>query len=221
MDLGPVRLWLDDANPIFRRGLAACVADQGFEVVGQSEDLGTLGPPGGHPGRDLPGAGQPDLCHASILLFDATVRNLPRAVQLARSTGVRLVALITPPADLLVYQTIDAGAAAVLLRTELTPSALLGTLLAVASGQSTLPTAALPNLLERAAVAATGAGRSLSGRELAVLNLLAKGDDTREIAVSLGYAERTVKNIVHDMLVKMNCRNRVHAIAVATRQGLI
>ena len=37
----------------------------------------------------------------------------------------------------------------------------------------------------------------------------------------MGYSVRTVKNIVHDLLMKTNCRNRAHAVALATRQGLI
>jgi DNA-binding NarL/FixJ family response regulator len=61
----------------------------------------------------------------------------------------------------------------------------------------------------------------LSDRELAVLRLLAEGSDTVEIGETLGYSERTVKNIVHDVLMKTNCRNRTHAVALATREGLI
>ena len=30
-----------------------------------------------------------------------------------------------------------------------------------------------------------------------------------------------MKNIVHDLLVKLNCRSRAHAVALATRQGVI
>jgi DNA-binding CsgD family transcriptional regulator len=37
----------------------------------------------------------------------------------------------------------------------------------------------------------------------------------------LCFSERTVKNIVHDVLMKLNCRNRAHAVAMATRQGVI
>jgi DNA-binding CsgD family transcriptional regulator len=44
---------------------------------------------------------------------------------------------------------------------------------------------------------------------------------TREIAGALAYSERTVKNVVHDLMMKLNCRNRAHAVALATRQGVI
>ena len=45
--------------------------------------------------------------------------------------------------------------------------------------------------------------------------------DTSDIAVQLCYSERTVKNVVHDILMKLNCRTRAHAVALATRSGVI
>jgi DNA-binding NarL/FixJ family response regulator len=63
--------------------------------------------------------------------------------------------------------------------------------------------------------------RELTSRELAVLRMLADGEVTRGIAEQLNYSERTVKNIVRDVLVKLECRTRAHAVALATRRGLI
>ena len=51
--------------------------------------------------------------------------------------------------------------------------------------------------------------------------MLADGESTRGIAQRLNYSERTVKNIVHDLLAKMGCRTRAHAVALAARQGVI
>ena len=61
----------------------------------------------------------------------------------------------------------------------------------------------------------------LTDREYEVLRMLADGESTRGIAEQLSYSERTVKNIVHDLLAKMGCRTRAHAVALATRQGVI
>lgn len=63
--------------------------------------------------------------------------------------------------------------------------------------------------------------RELTARELAVLRMLADGEVTRGIAEQLNYSERTVKNIVRDVLVKLDCRTRAHATARAIRRGLI
>ncbi|HLH14937.1 MAG TPA: response regulator transcription factor, partial [Solirubrobacteraceae bacterium] len=61
----------------------------------------------------------------------------------------------------------------------------------------------------------------LSDREYDVLRMLADGESTRGIAEQLSYSERTVKNIVRDLLDKLNCRTRAHAVALAARQGVI
>jgi DNA-binding CsgD family transcriptional regulator len=61
----------------------------------------------------------------------------------------------------------------------------------------------------------------LTDREYAVLQMLADGESTRQIAERLSYSERTVKNIVRDLLVKLNGRTRAHAVALAAQQGVI
>lgn len=66
-----------------------------------------------------------------------------------------------------------------------------------------------------------GSTHALTDREFDVLRMLADGESTRGIAERLNYSERTVKNIVHDLLAKMGCRTRAHAVALATRQGVI
>jgi DNA-binding NarL/FixJ family response regulator len=62
---------------------------------------------------------------------------------------------------------------------------------------------------------------SLTDREVKVLTLLADGFDTAEVARSLFYSDRTVKNIVHHVTSRLNLRNRTQAVAYALRHGLI
>ncbi|HWB72974.1 MAG TPA: helix-turn-helix transcriptional regulator [Egibacteraceae bacterium] len=61
----------------------------------------------------------------------------------------------------------------------------------------------------------------LNRREVEVLRLVAEGLDTAEIANHLSYSERTIKNVIHDATMRLNLRNRTHAVAYALRQGLI
>ncbi len=62
---------------------------------------------------------------------------------------------------------------------------------------------------------------SLSSRETDVLRLVSDGMDTKQIAVTLSYSERTIKNIIHDIVRRFGLRNRCHAVSFAIRQGLI
>ncbi len=202
---GGERVWIDDRHPIFRQGVMAILAHEGYALVGESANL--------HP--------EPDADEVDILIFEASSHTLQRALKLRNGGALRLVATVHAVNERLVADAIQGGAAAVLLRAELGPRTLVGCLRAVAGGNTALPADLLPRIIERAAANGGGGPASLTERELAVLRLLAEGEDTREIASQLSYSERTVKNIVHDVLMKMNCRNRVQAVAQATRQGLI
>ena len=61
----------------------------------------------------------------------------------------------------------------------------------------------------------------LSRRDIAVLRLLAEGENTASIAVALAYSESTIKNVVHDLVRHLGARNRAHAVAMAIRGGVI
>jgi DNA-binding NarL/FixJ family response regulator len=62
---------------------------------------------------------------------------------------------------------------------------------------------------------------TLTDREQQVLALIAAGHPTREVALELSYSERTVKNVLHDVVTKLNARSRSQAVAFAVREGLI
>ncbi|CAM5282882.1 response regulator transcription factor [Streptomyces californicus] len=61
----------------------------------------------------------------------------------------------------------------------------------------------------------------LASREVDVLRLVAEGYDTADIATKLAYSERTIKNVLHSVMTRLQLRNRSHAVAYAMRQGLI
>src|SRR5918994_2100169 len=61
----------------------------------------------------------------------------------------------------------------------------------------------------------------LTDREQQVLTLIAEGHPTREVAEQLCYSERTVKNVLHDVVTKLNARSRSQAVAHAVREWLI
>lgn len=111
---------------------------------------------------------------------------------------------------------------AVLHRGSLTVSQLLGTIRTAAERlQPRAGHGGPPRTLLGTAEVPAPSVPQLSKREHQVLRLLAEGESTRGIAQRLSYSERTVKNIVHDLLVKLDCRTRAHAVALAARRGVI
>jgi DNA-binding NarL/FixJ family response regulator len=99
---------------------------------------------------------------------------------------------------------------------------------ATAAGNGTMPPDMLGRLftqvgrLQRDVLAPRGLGvHGLSEREVNVLKLVADGHDTGSIAREMAYSERTVKNVIHDVVSRLNLRNRSHAVAYAVREGII
>jgi DNA-binding NarL/FixJ family response regulator len=197
------RVWIDERDAIFRRGLGGWLDDYGFAVAGESA---ALDPP-------------PCLDGVDILLFE--LASLDAAIAIERPAGARLVALVGAVRSDDLLNAANGPLAGIVVRDSLTPEGLATSLSAVASGHGSVPIDALRKLLRELRDSRKRASDDLHEREVAVLRLLADGGSTTEIASELAYSERTVKNIVHDVLMKLDCRTRAHAVALATRQGVI
>lgn len=153
-----------------------------------------------------------------VLIFELDAAGVPEASAPAHRAQVRLVGTVREGAT----QFSDARqVSAVLVLRDLTPSRLLSCVRAVTRGAITLPPEVLCQMLPTPARNGPGVQTALTARELDVLRRLADGETTREIAEGLNYSERTVKNIVHDLLEKTNSRTRAQAVALAARQGVI
>lgn len=164
----------------------------------------------------------PDPATTSLLIFDLDAAGYNGARALARHSALLMIGLVREAPAEQVRQLVATGMFAPLPLRTLTPSRLLSSIRVLTEDAGSLAGR------QRAAgigpaVATTGdsADRYLTRRELDVLRLLAEGGSTRDIAQRLSYSERTVKNIVHDVLGKLNGRTRAHAVAVASRRGII
>jgi DNA-binding NarL/FixJ family response regulator len=147
---------------------------------------------------------------------------------LSRTITSHVVALVGDVDDAAVLRLVEAGATAVIRRDESTPERLEEAIGRAAQGQGCLPPDMLGGLLKQVkglqqnVLTPQGLNLSgLSGREISVLSLVADGLDTRSIAAELCYSERTIKNILQDIMRRFGLRNRSHAVAFALRQGLI
>ena len=157
---------------------------------------------------------------APVMVFELDAAGVSRETAPARRCEVRLTGVMR---DTSVDPTKLGGeVTAVLVLRGLTPSRLLACVRAVTRGGAMAPEVLCQMLPGRAETPREESSPgNLTSRELAVLRLLAEGEGTRGIAVALSYSERTVKNIVRDVLVKLGCRTRAHAVAQATLRGVI
>ncbi|HEX6702054.1 MAG TPA: response regulator transcription factor [Gaiellaceae bacterium] len=197
-----MKVFVVDAHSIYRGGLAACLATfDEVSAVGDAESVAAAK-------RDR------QLVAADVVLVDSHV---PAADGFARwvteTTGARVLLCGSRCDEAELRAAMCAGAVGFLCKETLTPETLHAAVRSAAAGTSTVA----GSRVERR-------DRSLSrltSREQEVLRLVAAGHATREVARRLCYSERTIKNVIHDVVTKLNARTRSQAVAEAVREGLI
>ncbi|MCC7048082.1 MAG: response regulator transcription factor [Alphaproteobacteria bacterium] len=119
-----------------------------------------------------------------------------------------------------VRQTLAQGARGFFPKT-MNGRVLVNALRLVVAGETFIPSAALGE----GGAAGDGAGRDAGGpaftrREHEVLGHLLRGRSNKEIALSLGIEEVTIKLHVRGVCRKLGARNRTEAVAIAHQRGI-
>lgn len=170
-----------------------------------------------------------DDAQVAVVVCDEVDDETVRVVRaMGRNGCPRVVLVVARLDDAGVFAALEAGACGLLRRAEAAPSSLVQLITSAAQGDGSVPPDLLGRLLhqigklQRQVLAPRGLTVSgLTEREVDVLKLVADGFDTAEIAASLSYSERTIKNVIHDITSRHCLRNRTHAVAWAVREGLI
>jgi DNA-binding NarL/FixJ family response regulator len=204
----PLRLVLIEDHEALREGLELLLDREGCEVVGTA---GTL-----TEGRDLVQRTNPDVALVDIRLGDESGIDLTR--QLLDADPEQRVVLYTGSSDVeLLISGLDSGARGYALK-EGTPSELTGAITTVAAGGTYVDPRLRPALLSRPS---TQRVPSLSKREREIIELLAQGMTGEQVADHLVLSSETVKTHIRNAMGKLEASTRVHAIAIALREGFI
>jgi DNA-binding NarL/FixJ family response regulator len=115
-------------------------------------------------------------------------------------------------------RAVDAGLASLLRQCDCGSAQILDAVVAAGTGAATV---AGPGWLDDDPNPAGAHGVGFDTREVAVLRLLAAGRETADIAQTLNYSDRTVKNVIHGILSRHGLRNRTHAVAYALRSDAL
>ena len=167
--------------------------------------------------------------HPDLVLMDVRMPDLDGIAAtrrlLAAAPEVKVIILTTFEQDDYIFGAIEAGASGFLLK-RARPEELLSAIHAVAAGDSLLSPSVTRIVLEHLARQPTSTPQStsqlaeLTPRELQVLELIACGHSNREIGATLVIEESTVKTHIKRILLKLDLRDRIHAVIFAYETGL-
>lgn len=158
----------------------------------------------------------------AILAVDRLDESTLPVIRATQRDGVPRVVVVAAEMDESgILAAVEAGACGFVRRSEASPERLAEVVMRAERGDGSVPEDLIAALLQRAGGKTSTAEATLSEREVQVLRLVADGFDTAEIAQTMCYSERTIKNVLHEVTSRLGLRNRSHAVAHAIRQGWI
>jgi DNA-binding NarL/FixJ family response regulator len=207
-----------DDEALVRAGFRMILESQpGIEVVGEVGD-----------GQQAVAAAR--RLRPDVVLMDVRMPALDgilATAQLADILGAptRIVILTTFALDEYVYGALRAGASGFLLK-DTPPEQLIDAVRVVAAGEALLSPSITRRLIGRFAAtrfdsAQAARLKELTRREVEVLQLLARGLSTGEIAEALFLGESSVKTHIAHVLTRLDLRDRVQAVIFAYESGLV
>ncbi len=211
-----VRVVVADDNELLRAGLVTVLeSDPEIRVVAQAAD-GT---------RAVRAVAHH---HPDVVLMDVEMPGgdgitATRAL-VDSGSGTRVLVLTMFDLDDYVLEALRAGASGFVLKTT-PPQELIAAVRACARGETSLGPSVVARLVDSYVAGAPSARPAgvdeLTARELEVLRSMADGRSNAEVAKHLHLAETTVKTHVARILTKLGVRDRVQAVVVAHRCGLV
>ena len=203
---GLVTILTVDDHALLRKGIAALVnAEPDMKLIAEASN-----------GRDAVESFR--LHRPDVTLMDIQMPgfNGIEAIDriLSEFPDAHIIVLTTYTGDVQALRALRAGARGYVLKGHVHRE-LLETIRAVHAGQRIIP----PDIA--AEIAEHAADDELTTREIDVLRLIAAGNSNKLVADQLSIGEATVKSHVTNILSKLGANDRVHAVTIALKRGII
>jgi two-component system NarL family response regulator len=201
-----IRVLVADDHVTVREGLVAMIGRQSdMMIVGEAAN--------GREAVDLWRKHAPDVTLLDLRM--PVLDGVGAIVEIRRQDALaRVLILTTYDTDADIAKAIKAGAKGYLLK-DAQREELLECIRKVHAGETCIPPALVAKL------AAGMSNQNLTGRELDVLTLLARGKSNKEIGSNLYISETTVKSHLRSIFTKLKVLSRTEAIIAANLRGLI
>jgi len=211
-----IRLLLADDHRMLREGLRRSMIDEGFEVVGEADN--------GEEAVRLAGELRPDVVLMDVSMPEMDGVEATRAI--ARMDDGPRVIMLTMHADAdVLADAIRAGATGYLVK-DCSVDEVAEAVRLAASGETALSPQLAATMLDEVRrletpPPAAEEDRVITKREEEVLQLIADGCSTPEVAARLYISQKTVKNHLASIYQKLDARDRTQAVLQAVRMGIV
>ena len=210
-----LRLILVDDHKMLREGLRRSLEELGFAVIAEAGD--------GEEGVRLAAAMRPDVMLMDVSMSEMDGVEATRQI-VERNPNAKVV-MLTMHADRdVVDRALKAGAVGYLTK-DCSIDEVAEAVRMAANGETALSPALAAGFLAEARKLDSGAERDedriITRREEEVLQLIADGCSTPEVAAKLYISQKTVKNHLASIYQKLDARDRTQAVLRAVRMGIV
>ncbi len=210
-----IRLLLVDDHRMLREGLRRSLTAEGFEIVGEAAN--------GEIAVELAAELVPDVILMDVSMPEMDGLEATRLI-MATDTPARIIMLTMHADNEVVAKAIRAGASGFLVK-DCSTEEIAEALRTAAKGETVISSGVASRMMEEVRRIDTPDGPNetslLSKREEEVLQLIADGCATNEVADRLFISAKTVKNHLASIYQKLDARDRTQAILQAMRMGIV
>src|SRR6185312_14069019 len=207
----PMQILLADDHEVVREGLRVLLEREGFEVVAEASD--------GREAITLCAGHPPDV--AVLDLAMPLLNGIDAAREITKSNAhVRVILLTMHTEDHLVLESLRAGVTGYVLKTKAS-SELVQAIRAVNRGETFLTQSISRPVIQAFLKKSEVPDRTITDRERQVLQLVAEGKTTKEIASILGISVKTAESHRSNLMDKLDIHDTAGLVRYAIRQGII
>ncbi|MEJ2008798.1 MAG: response regulator transcription factor [Acidobacteriota bacterium] len=208
---GPIRVVVADDHQIVLQGLKTILDREGFEIVGEASDGGEA------VSRAL--ELRPDLVVLDIGM--PVMTGIEAATEIRKSVpSAKLILLTVHTENRYILEALRSGIRGYVLKSR-AAGELIEAIQEVLRGKIYLSPGISQTVVEAYLQQSAGESESLTRRELQVLQLVAEGKTTKEIATSLGVSVKTADSHRSNIMHKLNMHSVADLVRYAIRRGLV
>ena len=207
----PIQVLLADNHQLVRQGLRAVLEQEGFRVVGEASD--------GREALKMAGKVHPDVAVLERVM--PSLNGMDAARELAHAIpGLKTVLLTDDSEDPCVLQALQAGISAYVLKTQAMAD-LVQAIREIMRGSIYLSPGVSRIVVDAYRSRSLLPSDPLTPREREVLQLVAEGKTTKEIATILTISVKTVESHRARIMAKLDVHEIAGLVRYAIRHGLV